>query len=90
MKPGVAAEIAMLSRQFHKIYIENETFLELFDIWVCVLYADVDFFFPLSSGEIMFIILSIIWKFLVSTIQESRQGQGNSALKFCIEVTESV
>lgn len=38
----------------------------------------------------MFIILSIIWKFLVLTIQGSRQGQGNSALKSCIEVTESV
>lgn len=38
----------------------------------------------------MFIILSIIWKFLVLTLQESRQGQGNSALEFCIKVTESV
>lgn len=38
----------------------------------------------------MFIIPSIIWKFLVLTIQESRQGQGNSTSKFWIEVTESV
>lgn len=45
VKPGVTAEIAMLSRQFHKIYIGKEASSELFDSWVWVLYADVEFFF---------------------------------------------